>query len=62
MVISLIDRNNYSDNVHPTQPTHATPQIGVAYKLDGELLPAGSYPSTLEDLSRVRTHRCWLCS
>ena len=27
--------------------------IGVAYKLDGALLPAGSYPSTLEDLSRV---------
>lgn len=28
-------------------------KIGVGYTLDGALLPAGSYPSTLEDLSRV---------
>jgi hypothetical protein len=28
-------------------------KIGIAYSLDGEMLPAGSYPSTLEDLSRV---------
>jgi adenylosuccinate synthase len=29
-------------------------KIAVAYTLDGERLPIGSYPSTLEDLSRVQ--------
>ena len=41
-------------------------RIGVAYRLDGELLPPGAFPSTLEDLARVEvvyeTMPGWKCS
>lgn len=30
-----------------------TVSIGVAYRLDGALLPPGAFPATLEDLARV---------